>query len=70
VLNTPQTPQNIPKQPQTGGSLTVIELDETTATAEQLLQTTKQLLETQKAELFTYDQKTTCCTHCKKVGQA
>ena len=66
-LNTQQTSQNIPEQPQTSGSLTIIDLDETTPTAEQLLQTTTQLLETQKPKLFTYNKKTTYCTNCKKT---
>jgi len=64
-LNTPQPQQTTPTQPST--NLTIIQLDETTPTPEQLIQTTKKLLETHEPQLFIYNQKTTYCTNCKKT---
>ncbi|MGA2309773.1 MAG: anaerobic ribonucleoside-triphosphate reductase [Candidatus Bathyarchaeia archaeon] len=63
----PQTPQHKTRQTQTGGNLTIIELDETTHEPEQLLSITKQLIENNNPEFFTYNRKTTYCTNCKKT---
>jgi ribonucleoside-triphosphate reductase len=65
----PQQPQKTQNktQIQTGGNLTLIELEETEHQPEQLLSITKQLIENQHTEFFTYNRKTTYCTNCKKT---
>ena len=67
--NITQQPQTTPKTRLThaGGTLALIELDETEHEPEQLLSTTRQLLENHNLELFTYNRKTTYCTNCKKT---
>ncbi|MGD0977527.1 MAG: anaerobic ribonucleoside-triphosphate reductase [Candidatus Bathyarchaeia archaeon] len=62
-----ETPQRKTRQTQTGGNLTIIELDETTHEPEQLLSITKQLIENNNLEFFTYNRKATYCTNCKKT---
>jgi len=49
-----------------GGSLNIIELDETQYTPEELMNVTKQLVEKQTVEFFTYNRKITYCSNCKK----
>jgi ribonucleoside-triphosphate reductase len=67
--NITQQPQTTPKTRLThaGGTLALIELDETEHEPEQLLSTTRQLVENHNLELFTYNRKTTYCTNCKKT---
>jgi ribonucleoside-triphosphate reductase len=67
ISQKPQTPQHKTRQTQTGGNLTIIELDETTHEPEQLLSITRQTIESHNLEFFTYNRKTTYCTNCKKT---
>jgi ribonucleoside-triphosphate reductase len=67
ISQKPQTPQHKTRQTQTGGNLTIIELDETTHEPEQLLFITRQIIENNDLEFFTYNRKTTYCTNCKKT---
>ena len=49
-----------------GGNLSVIELEQAETKPEELLNLTAQLLETQAAELFTYNRALTFCSNCQK----
>ncbi len=49
-----------------GGNLSVIELDQAETKPDELLNLTAQLVETQAAELFTYNRALTFCSNCQK----
>jgi ribonucleoside-triphosphate reductase len=50
----------------TGGNLSIIELEEKQYTPEELLGITKQLVEKKTVEFFTYNRQITYCANCKK----
>jgi anaerobic ribonucleoside-triphosphate reductase len=50
----------------TGGNLSIIELEEKQYTPEELMGMTKQLVEKQSVEFFTYNRRITYCANCKK----
>jgi ribonucleoside-triphosphate reductase len=49
-----------------GGSLSIIELEETEYKPEELMKLTTQLIEKQAVEFFTYNRRITYCANCKK----
>ena len=62
ALNTEQKLRGL----NSGGSLSIIELEDIQYTPEELMNVTKQLAEKQTAEFFTYNRKITYCNNCKK----
>jgi anaerobic ribonucleoside-triphosphate reductase len=66
IFKEPLTAQDMLGEMQAGGSLALIELEETEYTPDRLLEMTERLIADHKLEFFTYNRKTTYCTNCRR----